>query len=170
MDFSYIDELLKDGKLSDEEIAERSKVPVNSVKDRREQINVQLKRAKSAKPIDDLIGEHLKASRQARMQIISISNELLEHIHSNARMSPELTADEIAKHCTSLVKIDGLLKSSGDETVDAILKVVEADILPEKTSAEIISAFESNHENLRRETRRRFLEVSTTKEQFELFD
>ena len=165
-----IDEHLKDGILSDDEIAEACGVDPETVKARRTAIDKRVGKARSAKPIRDAISEHLEQSRKARKAIGVASLGLLQHITDHVRSAEMLTADEISKHSQSLVKIDGLLKDSGDATVDAILRVVEADILPEETSAKIITAFESSNESLRRKTRRLFHPTPSPDGQLDLFD
>lgn len=158
--FERIDELIKTGLLSDSEISNQFGIPLGVIAQRRRIIDKQLKAIKPATPLKRMASEYLQLVRESQQAIAPVAKSLLDHIRYHAESDEVIRPVELNHLTQSLVRLQETLRLGQDETQKAILHLLENDVLPEKTSAEIINAFEECGEDVRRKTRRILLEAS----------
>jgi hypothetical protein len=151
--FDKLDELLKTGELSDGEISSRFNISEDSVKRRRGIVDKALEKSKPA-IIKEVASEYLSLVRECQQEIAPIAKGILDHIRFHIDSGEIIPPIELNLLSQTLTRVQATLRVGNDETQKAILHLLEADILPEQTSAEIINAFEESSESVRRETRR----------------
>jgi hypothetical protein len=153
--FERIDELLKDGVLSDEEISAKFSIPVQTIKIRRANLDRRIKAAKPAKTlVSSMASEYLSLVKESQQAIAPVAKSLLDHIRFHAEGEDIIRPVELNHLTQSLVRLQETLRVGQDETQKAILLLLENDVLPAETSAKIINAFEECSEDVRRKTRR----------------
>jgi hypothetical protein len=151
--FEQIDEYLKTGELSDVEIAKLFDIPISAIKNRRSKIDATLEKSKPA-IIKEVASEYLTLVRECQQEVAPIAKGILDHINFHINSGEIIPPVELNLLSQTLTRVQATLRVGNDETQKAILHLLEADILPEKTSAEIINAFEESSESVRRKTRR----------------
>jgi len=162
-----IDELIKEGVLSNAQIASEYGVSEDVIAARRTQIDNALKQLPSASPVETFMEEYVKTLRKTQKDIQFTADGLLRHISVYATGDELVTPQDLRSLTQSLEQLRKMTLTNFDETSNAILHLLETDILPEQTSAKIIQAIEDSQVELRSKTRKI---MHTTGTQLTLFE